>query len=279
MKTGRRFFQRRIWSPSVNSCFFNNGGSHVRTKLGTLTSPKFNIAPEKWWLEDYFPFGKGTFQGRRERNSSGASCDNFRWVGMKSSIFLRKLRSYNQVLQIYGVFARVCEMQPSCVCPSCAQIFFLDRQLMDLFEEGGFVRWRMSKQKHFKVVATQIFFIFTPKIGEDEPNLTSIFFRWVGSTTNQFLKVVFWVGRMINDDVASVLGDEVVDEGAWMGFDCQLDSVWIGFSSSKQLGWWLAKSWSSCILAGKPAPSFLDKVNPRSFNFEAISKSYNVGSF
>ena len=31
----------------------------------------------------------------------------------------------------------------------------------------------------------QIFFIFTPKIGEDEPILTSIFFRWVGSTTNQ----------------------------------------------------------------------------------------------
>ena len=24
--------------------------------------PKFNIAPEKWWLEDYFPIGKGTFQ-------------------------------------------------------------------------------------------------------------------------------------------------------------------------------------------------------------------------
>ena len=29
------------------------------------------------------------------------------------------------------------------------------------------------------------FFMFTPKIGEDEPILTSIFFRWVGSTTNQ----------------------------------------------------------------------------------------------
>ena len=28
--------------------------------------------------------------------------------------------------------------------------------------------------------------LFTPKIGEDEPNLTSIFFRWVGSTTNNF---------------------------------------------------------------------------------------------
>ena len=24
--------------------------------------PKFNIAPEKWWLEDYFPIGKVSFQ-------------------------------------------------------------------------------------------------------------------------------------------------------------------------------------------------------------------------
>ena len=27
------------------------------------TPPKFNIAPEKRWLEDYFPIGKLTFQG------------------------------------------------------------------------------------------------------------------------------------------------------------------------------------------------------------------------
>ena len=33
----------------------------------------------------------------------------------------------------------------------------------------------------------QIFFIFIPYFGEDEPNLTSIFFRWVGSTTNQLV--------------------------------------------------------------------------------------------
>ena len=35
-------------------------------------------------------------------------------------------------------------------------------------------------------MATQICFIFTPKIGEDEPILTSIFFKGVGSTANQF---------------------------------------------------------------------------------------------
>ena len=28
-----------------------------------VTLPKFNIAPEKWWLEDYFPFGMVYFQG------------------------------------------------------------------------------------------------------------------------------------------------------------------------------------------------------------------------
>ena len=34
------------------------------------------------------------------------------------------------------------------------------------------------------VVVSNIFGIVTPKIGEDEPNLTSIFLKWVGSTTN-----------------------------------------------------------------------------------------------
>ena len=27
------------------------------------TPPKFDIAPQKLWLEDYLPIGKGTFQG------------------------------------------------------------------------------------------------------------------------------------------------------------------------------------------------------------------------
>jgi len=29
-----------------------------------FTLPKFNIAPQKWWLEDYFPFGMVYFQVR-----------------------------------------------------------------------------------------------------------------------------------------------------------------------------------------------------------------------
>ena len=31
----------------------------------------FNIAPEKWWLEDYFPIGKVTFQGRAVKLREG----------------------------------------------------------------------------------------------------------------------------------------------------------------------------------------------------------------
>ena len=33
------------------------------SKVTNVTPPKFNIAPEKWWLEDYFPIGKVAFQG------------------------------------------------------------------------------------------------------------------------------------------------------------------------------------------------------------------------
>ena len=45
---------------------------------------------------------------------------------------------------------------------------------------------------------SNISFIFIPKLGEDEPILTIIFFRWVGSTTNQLLisypkiSLAFW---------------------------------------------------------------------------------------
>ena len=29
----------------------------LHTQKGQITPQKFNIAPEKWWLEDYFPIG------------------------------------------------------------------------------------------------------------------------------------------------------------------------------------------------------------------------------
>ena len=31
--------------------------------LDATTTRNFNIAPQKWWLEDYFPIGKVAFQG------------------------------------------------------------------------------------------------------------------------------------------------------------------------------------------------------------------------
>jgi len=46
---------------------------------------------------------------------------------------------------------------------------------------------------------SHIFGFFTPKIGEDEPILTSIFFKWV-ETTNQFcLFFCSRSGRMMDD--------------------------------------------------------------------------------
>ena len=44
----------------------------------------------------------------------------------------------------------------------------------------------------------EMFLIFTPKIGEDEPNLTSIFLRWVGSTTNQINSQLQLVAKNAN---------------------------------------------------------------------------------
>ena len=49
----------------------------------------------------------------------------------------------------------------------------------------------MSKTQHqetpslIQVVATQIFFIFTPILGQNEPILTNIFFKWVETTNSQ----------------------------------------------------------------------------------------------
>jgi len=33
----------------------------TQQKKLVYTPPKFNIAPEQWWLEGYFPFGKAYF--------------------------------------------------------------------------------------------------------------------------------------------------------------------------------------------------------------------------
>ena len=47
------------------------------------------------------------------------------------------------------------------------------------------------------MVKLQIFLMFIPKIGEDEPILTSIFFKWVDSTTNQlYFFMGFWTSQV-----------------------------------------------------------------------------------
>ena len=42
---------------------FANTSPQEQKHTGSITPAKFNIAPEKWWLEDYFTIGKVTFQG------------------------------------------------------------------------------------------------------------------------------------------------------------------------------------------------------------------------
>ena len=58
------------WKSSrpLNKWFPRIADSKSLTKISwsffkRLHSPKFNIAPEKWWLEDYFPIGMAYFQG------------------------------------------------------------------------------------------------------------------------------------------------------------------------------------------------------------------------
>ena len=67
----------------------------------TMTTPprSFNIDPEKWWLEDYFPIGKVTFQGRnvKLRGCIRAWCF-FVWWPAEFPHWLR-LVVYSQVLQ------------------------------------------------------------------------------------------------------------------------------------------------------------------------------------
>ena len=50
---------------------------------------KFNIAPEKWWLEYYFPIGKVTFQGRTVKLQGGNDRlgAHFVWAILAGAIF------------------------------------------------------------------------------------------------------------------------------------------------------------------------------------------------
>ena len=64
--------------------------------------------------------------------------------------------------------------------------YFLDFKKVDRAEqmaEMKRLKWELMIQK--ELVGGFKHFLFSPLFGEDEPILTSIFFRWVGSTTNQ----------------------------------------------------------------------------------------------
>ena len=63
MESIRGFF---CGSHAGNQKIKNDGPENVSIlfKHGVyFTPPKFNIALEKWWLDDYFPFGMVYFQG------------------------------------------------------------------------------------------------------------------------------------------------------------------------------------------------------------------------
>jgi len=57
----------------------------------------------------------------------------------------------------------------------------------EFYDPSQVVVWDFLTINRIWVVVSSIFFlIFTPILGEDEPILTSIFFKGVGSTTNQY---------------------------------------------------------------------------------------------
>ena len=49
------------------------------------------------------------------------------------------------------------------------------------FREGKHIFFKLANSRWWQLK----YFLFPPLLGEDEPNLTSIFLKWVGSTTNQ----------------------------------------------------------------------------------------------
>ncbi len=57
---------RRSWRITRFGQYVSLGWNHQLD-----TPPKFNIDPEKWWLEDYFPIGKVTLQGRTVKLREG----------------------------------------------------------------------------------------------------------------------------------------------------------------------------------------------------------------
>ena len=91
------------------------------------TPLKFNIAPEKRWLEDYFPIGKVTFQGRAVKlwggiislvldsqsikKIPGSQMTPAVLLGDGKTLFWRghfaKNRGHSQISQVPGIFINI----------------------------------------------------------------------------------------------------------------------------------------------------------------------------
>ena len=55
--------QVSVWQHKDDTSIYVDCMEQTIREVGLNTPPKFDIAPEKWWLEDYFPIGNVTFKG------------------------------------------------------------------------------------------------------------------------------------------------------------------------------------------------------------------------
>ena len=65
-----------------------SGGGVVPCSQEAITPPKFNIAPEKWWLEDCFPFWMAYFQGRTVKLPGSRAVENMFFFQHTEQLFL-----------------------------------------------------------------------------------------------------------------------------------------------------------------------------------------------
>ena len=105
-----------------------------RHRVNRSTPSKFNISPEKWWLEDYFPFGMV--------KNSGAILN----IGGVWS----KPQKQSTALEGWKIFALVGPLQfPGAFCCWAAARFWKDPEMMELklillLNSRGFTNWYLK---------------------------------------------------------------------------------------------------------------------------------------
>ena len=84
LKRGARLNRRFSGSKALLLVFFPGGSNGLKPAPGlNLYTPEVSqLAPEKWWLEYYFPFGKVTFQGRAVKIQVGTFLVIWCWKGI-----------------------------------------------------------------------------------------------------------------------------------------------------------------------------------------------------